>query len=501
MKREQKDLFKVFFLLTELSVIKKRASFAVKYKLWYNSEEMNEKKYKRLEYLRHNIDYLSIRERQEYYELLNELKRYDGYSDDDMQEEVEADAYEDSQEHWQEPDYAYSGASKSEGGSSRRASRNHASASPSPRNTNIKLPKKPKKDKPRKKRRWLRGILAFIILIIIVMAGFFVYGYNRGVKQEGGTIKNESFTGTKNSDGSTNILVLGADKRPGQSSDVAHTDSIMVLHISKDKKTVRLVSFMRDTLVLVPGVTSDTGEPNVKINASFTIGENYNGQGINLLSDTLKKNFGINIQYYAVVDFSSFSTVIDSLFPNGVEIDAKFSTINGQTMDEVPVPDDLSETQGMASSDKVLTAEQAAELGYPDGGGTFMMIKQGKQKMDGRTLLNYARFRHDDQGDAGRVARQQQVMSTVMSQLKNPLMLFTGASALGTARAVTMTNIPNSFFLTTGVRTLFSSAGGLDSTTIPADNDWTNAYDKYGGLGLLIDMSKYRTKAQSLLGQ
>ena len=106
---------------------------------------MNEKKYKRLEYLRHNIDYLSIRERQEYYELLNELKRYDGYSDDDMQEEVEADAYEDSQEHWQEPDYAYSGASNSEGVSSRRASRNHASASPSLRNTNIKLPKKPKR--------------------------------------------------------------------------------------------------------------------------------------------------------------------------------------------------------------------------------------------------------------------------------------------------------------------------------------------------------------------
>ncbi len=36
---------------------------------------MNEKKYKRLEYLRHNINYLTIRERQEYYDLLNELKK------------------------------------------------------------------------------------------------------------------------------------------------------------------------------------------------------------------------------------------------------------------------------------------------------------------------------------------------------------------------------------------------------------------------------------------
>lgn len=33
-------------------------------------------------------------------------------------------------------------------------------------------------------------------------------------------------------------------------------------------------------------------------------------------------------------------------------------------------------------------------------------------------LLNYARFRHDDEGDYGRVKRQQQVLETVMSKMK-----------------------------------------------------------------------------------
>lgn len=42
---------------------------------------------------------------------------------------------------------------------------------------------------------------------------------------------------------------------------------------------------------------------------------------------------------------------------------------------------------------------------------------------------------------------------------------------------------------------------GINSTTIPADNDWENAYDMYGGLGLSIDMTKYKAKAQELLGQ
>ena len=60
------------------------------------------------------------------------------------------------------------------------------------------------------------------------MIGFFVYGYQRGVKHEGSVAKQEKFTSLKNSDGSVNILLLGADQRPWQSSGVAHTDTIMV---------------------------------------------------------------------------------------------------------------------------------------------------------------------------------------------------------------------------------------------------------------------------------
>ena len=38
--------------------------------------------------------------------------------------------------------------------------------------------------------------------------------------------------------------------------------------------------------------------------------------------------------------------------------------------------------------------------------------------MNGSTLLNYARFRDDDEGDYGRTRRQQQVMTAVYSKLK-----------------------------------------------------------------------------------
>lgn len=461
---------------------------------------MNEKKYKRLEYLRHNIDYLTIRERQEYYELLNELKKEGNYSESEEFEEYTEPEYSDYEsENFQQRDLE----SPSNNYNTNR--RNTRESRPSPEKNRNKIStgnkgsKKAKSGK-KKKRHWLRTIFGIIILIIVLMVGFFVYGYQRGVKHEGSPAKQEKFTSLKNSDGSVNILLLGADQRPWQSSGVAHTDSIMVLHVNGKDHKIQIVSFMRDTLVNIPDVGS-IDSPDSKINSAFTIGEQYNKQGVNLMSETLKKNFGINCQYYAVVDFSSFATIIDSLFPTGLKIDAKFSTVNGETLSAVPVPDDLAATEGKTSNDKDLTAEKAAELGYPDGGGTFMMIKPGTQKMDGRMLLNYARFRHDDEGDYGRVKRQQQVLETVMSKMKNPLALFTASSALGTTRAVTMTNIPNSFFLTKGITTLFDMKNGINSTTIPADNDWENAYDMYGGLGLSIDMTKYKAKAQELLGQ
>lgn len=128
------------------------------------------------------------------------------------------------------------------------------------------------------------------------------------------------------------------------------------------------------------------------------------------MRETLKRNFDIDIKYYAMVDFETFATGVDTLFPNGVEINAKFATIDGKKYLRFKFPDDLK-------MDK-------------NGHVPNQTIKVGKQDMDGRTLLNYARFRKDDEEDYGRTKRQQQVMQAVMKQLKNPLSLFKGPEAL-----------------------------------------------------------------------
>ena len=120
--------------------------------------------------------------------------------------------------------------------------------------------------------------------------------------------------------------------------------------------------------------------------------------------------------------------------------------------------------------------------------------------MDGRTLLNYARFRKDNEGDYGRTKRQQQVMKAIMSGVKNPLTLFTGSSALGTIKGVTSTDLTNSFMLTKAPRLLFDASKGIESHTVPENGDWVDATDQYGGAGLLIDFDKYQAKLKDLLG-
>ena len=80
-----------------------------------------------------------------------------------------------------------------------------------------------------------------------------------------------------------------------------------------DHQKPKLISFMRDTFVDIPGVG-----PN-KINAAYAYG------GAELVRETLKQNFNLDTKYYAKVDFQSFEKIVDSMFPKGVKIDAEKS--------------------------------------------------------------------------------------------------------------------------------------------------------------------------------
>lgn len=302
--------------------------------------------------------------------------------------------------------------------------------------------------KPKRKRRisWPKRILLVIILLIALAVGFFFKGKSYAENDTSLPKEElETFNGVKSANGANNILILGSDTR---GEDAGRADTIMVLQLDGPTKQPKLVSFMRDTFVDIPGY-----DPN-KINAAYALG------GAELVRQTLAENFNIECRYYAKVDFQSFEKIIDAMFPSGVTIDA----------------------------------EKDLDLDGVD-------ISKGTQKMDGHTLLQYARFRKDEEGDFGRVRRQQQVMSAVINQLKNPLSLLRSPESLGRLVGYISTDIPTSFMLKNAPSLILKGAKGIDRLTVPVDGSWDNEDIYYAGSVLQIDLQTNQEAVQKFLGQ
>ena len=353
-------------------------------------------------------------------------------------------------------------------------------------NRHQKIPSLPKVKK-KKPRRFFKRVLIWLLLLITCVAAGMIIMFLRGFQSTNST-KNPSnaraaqvevFNGQDTKDG-VNILIMGTDGRIGQNSAETRTDTIMVLNVSGSDKKIKLVSFMRDNLVYIDGysqIVNGKKQRDNKLNVAYELGEQEGQKGAEMVRKVLKDNFDLDIKYYALVDFQAFATAIDTLFPDGVTIDAQFSTLNGQPLTEVAVGDDLHATETESPT---------------------QTIRAGKQQMNGSTLLNYARFRKDDEGDFGRTRRQQEVLTAVFQQVKDPTKLFTGSEALGKVFALTSTNVPYSFLLTNGLSMAGDSRNGVERLTIPENGDWVDTYDMYGGQGLLIDFEAYKERLQQM---
>jgi polyisoprenyl-teichoic acid--peptidoglycan teichoic acid transferase len=106
-------------------------------------------------------------------------------------------------------------------------------------------------------------------------------------------------------------LLLGADTQGGT---FFRTDTILVAAVRPWDGQVSLISFPRDLWVNIPTVGLQ------RINTAYLYGQQtgYPGGGPGLLKDTLRDNFGLEIQQTALVDFDGFRRVVDTL--GGIEI-------------------------------------------------------------------------------------------------------------------------------------------------------------------------------------
>lgn len=102
-----------------------------------------------------------------------------------------------------------------------------------------------------------------------------------------------------------NILLIGCDAR--EEGGRGRSDSIILLSINKESEQLIVTSIMRDIYVEIPG------HGNNRINAAYAYG------GADLLVETVEKNFKIQIDRYASVDFFVFMDIVDQM--GGVELE------------------------------------------------------------------------------------------------------------------------------------------------------------------------------------
>ncbi|MBK8026032.1 MAG: LCP family protein [Chloroflexi bacterium] len=107
-----------------------------------------------------------------------------------------------------------------------------------------------------------------------------------------------------------NILLLGSDTENPRNA--GRTDVMVVVSVNRTAGTVSFLSIPRDLYVYIPG------ERVYRINSAFGYGQQRDGQGIALLSETIQYNLGLTVDFYARVDFRSFRDIVDSL--GGVDV-------------------------------------------------------------------------------------------------------------------------------------------------------------------------------------
>lgn len=289
-----------------------------------------------------------------------------------------------------------------------------------------------------KKKRGRRRLFVFFTIVTLLFAGlaWFVYDqYLSGMNEtaaESNIKKTEyEFNGQKDKNGNTNVLVLGSDSR-GEKQ--ARTDTIMIAQYNEKSKKPKLLSIMRDSYVEIPGHGQN------KINTAFAIG------GPDLLRETIKLNFDIDIQHYAIVDFKGFESMIDTAFPEGVEVD---------------VENKMSHKIGVT-------------------------IEPGLQKLDGEHLLGYVRYRGDADSDFGRVRRQQEVMNLLMKDM----LTIEGVTKLPKLAGVITPYINTNLDTSTGIfiaKDIITNKSDLKTMRVPVDGSFENA--RYDGTGAVLDLN------------
>ncbi len=242
---------------------------------------------------------------------------------------------------------------------------------------------------------WAR--LCVIFGAILVFLSSMAYGGNLFLEQRyDNNIKRADLLGDARPDGRKaefplNFLIIGTDKRATEDFDPKdpssrvtsvegeRSDTIIFVHVPKDKKKAYVLSIPRDIKVDIPPMGDFKGGKD-KINASYNYGEasgEENG-GAKLLVATVNQLLGVAIDYPVIVHFKTVRELTDAV--GGIDV--------------------VVEERVRDPSSKIV-------------------FEAGSQHLDGKTAEAYVRQRYGlPRGDYDRQLRQQQFLFALASRIK-----------------------------------------------------------------------------------
>lgn len=298
--------------------------------------------------------------------------------------------------------------------------------------------------------RVIRGLLFVLICAALIAgAGLFALQYWIGSHYQRDT---ESLAGAdlavqpQNDRSVTNIALFGVD---ADNDGTRRADCIMVLSVDRADGQVKVTSLMRDSRVEIEG----HGEG--KLNHAYSYG------GPALAIQTMNRNFGLNIQHYAQVDFSQMANLIGAL--GGVVVDVKENERK-----------ELNKFIGeycRAANAENCPVEQA-----------------GVQTLNGIQAMSYGRIRKGGTGDDwGRVERQSVVLEAMFQRVRG--MSPAEIVELAPKMLKYVTSDLSMFEITTlAVGLLRHGMPEIDHGRIPVDRTWD-----YGGKNqqyIVFDLDK-----------
>ena len=220
--------------------------------------------------------------------------------------------------------------------------------------------------KTSKKRRIWPWILMLVVFLTAALGGAY-FASNSLTEKPVEKKQSEELLTAKDK---ATIMIMGVDERD---DDVGRSDTLMIASIDPKTNQASLLSVPRDTRVKIKGHGFD------KVNAAYAYGKEK------LSQDTVENLLGVSIDHYVIINTKSFKKIIDAI--GGIDID---------------VPKRMH-----------------YEDPWDDDGGLIIDFHPGMQHMDGAKAVTYVRYR-DEEGDLGRIRRQQDFVRAFMEKLVSP---------------------------------------------------------------------------------